>query len=363
MIFGNIFNKKKILITGHTGFKGSWLALWLQELGAEICGYSANKLFPPSHFRLLGLDQKFRNEVGDICDHKKVSDLIADFKPDVIFHLAAQALVRESLENPLSTIQTNAVGSATILDAVRKQPNIQAVIMVTSDKVYENHEWDWGYRETDQLGGKDPYSASKASAELIINSFIRCYFTNSDTIVAVGRAGNVIGGGDWALDRIVPDCIRAWTNKQPVLIRNPESVRPWQHVLEPLSGYLRLAEMALKGQRIIDHQAYNFGPNTEVNQTVSKLIEAMSARWPNSSWAEDTKVNSSVSTEAKVLMLSCEKARNELNWQPVWGFEKTLTKTIDWYHEQAKCSNFDAYAKGVEQIKQYCIEKTKIAQG
>ena len=349
-VFDHVFTKKRVLITGHTGFKGSWLALWLNSLGAEVCGYSDRILDDPSHFSLLNLADDIRHETGDICDRERLADVVTDFKPDIIFHLAAQALVHDSLRAPLTTIQANALGTATVMDVARDHSDLQALIMITSDKVYENKEWAWGYRETDQLGGKDPYSASKAAAELVISSFLRCYFNNTKTIVAIGRAGNVIGGGDWAADRIVPDCVRAWGAGQAAMIRNPLATRPWQHVLEPLSGYMRLAELALSGDARINHQAYNFGPKPEVTQNVQELLSSMTARWPGSCWTGETDPAKLAAPEAGLLKLSCDKAHRELNWYPTWSYQDTVNHTVDWYRAHATDSAFDARQFGLDQI-------------
>jgi len=357
-VFDSVFQNKKILITGHTGFKGSWLSLWLQSLGAELCGYSDCVFDDPSHFSLLNLESSIRHELGDICDRDRLANVVNEFKPDVVFHLAAQALVHDSLRAPLATIQTNTMGTATLLDVVKDYPKIQAVILITSDKVYENNEWAWGYRETDPMGGKDPYSASKAAAELVINSFLRCYFDKAETIIATGRAGNVIGGGDWAKDRIVPDCIRAWHAGAPAKIRNPLATRPWQHVLEPLSGYLRLAELALSGTQSINHQAYNFGPASEVTQNVQELLSSMSARWPESAWRDESDPEKLAAPEAGLLKLSCDKAHRELNWFPTWNYKDTVANTIDWYRAYSTNPDFDARTFSLDQIKSYSATAT-----
>lgn len=352
-MFEDVFRNKKILITGHTGFKGSWLSLWLKNLGADLCGFSDRVFDDPSHFSLLGLSDDLRHEIGDICDRERLVDVVADFKPEIIFHLAAQALVSDSLRSPLETIKSNTLGTATLLDVTKDHPDIKAIILVTSDKVYENKEWEWGYRETDQLGGKDPYSASKASAEMVINSYLRCYFSASNTTIAIGRAGNVIGGGDWAADRIVPDCIRAWTAGNPAVIRNPLATRPWQHVLEPLSGYMRLAEMALHGNAQINHQAYNFGPKAEVTQNVQELLISMSARWPGSSWIGETDAARLAAPEAGLLKLCCDKAHKALHWYPTWSYKDTIHNTIDWYRAYVSDTAFDAKHYGLDQIAAY----------
>jgi len=357
-VFGNIFKDKKILITGHTGFKGSWLTLWLSELGAKICGYSNRVLPDPSHFTLLKISTCIRHEIGDICDKDKLDKVVTDFKPDIIFHLAAQPLVLEALKNPLSTVQTNTLGTVTLLDVVRRHPDINAVIIVTSDKVYHNQEWAWGYRETDRLGGKDPYSASKAATELILQSFLNCFFPfgsahTTRTIVSVGRAGNVIGGGDWAENRIVPDCMKAWGLGGSVSIRNPMSTRPWQHVLEPLSGYLRLAELAVNGHFRIHREAYNFGPTQETNRSVLDLLTSMANRWPQAKWEVEKTSSQSNKPEAGLLKLSCEKANRDLDWHPAWSYQETVNQTVDWYRASCHDQSFDALNYGLKQIEMY----------
>lgn len=358
LMFKDIFKGRRILITGHTGFKGSWLTLWLNQMGAKICGYSAEVLSPPSHFSLLGIEDEIRHEIGDICDYQRLSSVVLDFQPDVIFHLAAQAIVKESLSDPINTFNTNTTGMATLLSVVKKHPDIKAAILITSDKVYENKEWAWGYREIDQLGGKDPYSASKAAAELVINSYIESYFRESNTIIAVGRAGNVIGGGDWALDRIVPDCARAWGENKNVVIRNSLSTRPWQHVLEPLSGYLRLAELALSNNQNIQHQAYNFGPNAETNQNVGELVQSMLQRWPHAGWIDETTKIGTTYGEANLLRLSCEKACKDIGWKPTWNFSETVKHTIEWYFAFSCEETFNARTFSEEQILRYCADAT-----
>lgn len=355
-MFNDTFKGRKVLITGHTGFKGSWLTLWLNQIGAKICGYSSEVFSSPSHFSLLGIEDEIRHEIGDICDYQRLNSVVSEFQPEIIFHLAAQAIVKESLNEPINTFNTNTMGMATLLSVLKKHPNIKATILITSDKVYENKEWPWGYREIDQLGGKDPYSASKAAAELVINSYFKSYFQESNTIISIGRAGNVIGGGDWALDRIVPDCARAWGKNESVVIRNSLSTRPWQHVLEPLSGYLRLAELALKGNQTIQHQAYNFGPNAETNQNVGELVKSMSQRWPNAGWIDETSKMETANAEANLLKLSCEKADKDFGWKPTWNFFQTVTHTIDWYFAFSLQDKFNARTFSEEQILRYCAD-------
>ena len=241
-MFENIYHNRRVLVTGHTGFKGSWLSSWLLDLGATVAGFSANVPTEPSHFELLKLTDRIEHFEGDVRNKGSLQKAISKFCPEIVFHFAAQSLVRKSYEDPILTFETNSIGTLNLLECLRNQPSIKAAILITSDKCYENVEWLWGYRENDRLGGKDPYSASKACAELISKVYMESFFKNNGPNIATARAGNVIGGGDWAPDRIVPDCFRAWSNKKPTITRNPKATRPWQHVLEPLSGYLTLGQ-------------------------------------------------------------------------------------------------------------------------
>ena len=284
-LFNKIFKNKTILITGHTGFKGSWLSIWLNHLGAKVVGVSDNEISIPSNFATSKVSDVVNDCWADIRDVKAINKLIEDIQPDFVFHLAAQSLVRSSYNDPIETITTNAIGTANILNALRPLNKKVTAVIITSDKAYDNVEWVWGYRETDRLGGKDPYSASKGMAELVIRSYVESFFHHSDSNVTIGiaRAGNVIGGGDWAVDRIVPDCMKAWSQGKLVDIRSPNATRPWQHVLEPLSGYLALA--ANLTQDVRNHgEAYNFGPSDDKNYPVSKLIDEMSAYWEQIKW-------------------------------------------------------------------------------
>jgi CDP-glucose 4,6-dehydratase len=279
------FDGAKILITGHTGFKGSWLSLWLTKLGAQVYGVSQDIPTTPSLFTSIELEKKLKDYRFDICEKDLLNNLIGEIKPNFIFHLAAQSLVRPSYKDPLNTLKTNALGTAKVLDSLRLLDKPMVAVMITSDKVYDNVEWLWGYRETDRLGGKDPYSASKGMAELVIRSYVESYFNspNSDVRIGIARAGNVIGGGDWATDRIVPDCINAWSVSKMVDIRNLHATRPWQHVMEPLSGYLSLG-LRLYESNNLHGEAYNFGPPARQNYTVRKLINEMrhsDLRYPN----------------------------------------------------------------------------------
>jgi len=327
---------RRVLVTGHTGFKGSWLTLWLASAGAEVSGL-ALAAEDPSMFRSLDLASLCRHREGDVRDYGTVERAIADARPEFVFHLAAQSLVRQSYVAPLETIQTNIVGTANVLEAVRRSGRRCVVVIVTSDKCYENRNSIHGYRETDRLGGHDVYSMSKAAAELVVSSYRRSFFSDGSIAadgvkVASVRAGNVIGGGDWAVDRIVPDCIRALRSSQPVMMRNPNAVRPWQHVLEPLSGYLRLAismDEAPDAERFCD--AWNFGPDLRGARTVRELVSEIIKAWGSGSSAEG---NAAPAVhEAAMLRLSIDKAAAELGWSPRWSFEETCGRTVEWYRE------------------------------
>ncbi len=323
------FKNKTILITGHTGFKGSWLTAWLQSIGANITGASLKPKTEPSHFSEAQISKNINDIRIDIRCKDKISDLINDLKPDFIFHLAAQAIVKDSYIEPILTWETNVIGSLNILEALKKIEKKCNVIMVTSDKCYENVEWVWGYKENDKLGGSDPYSASKAAIEIGISAFVRSFFSNDKNIrIASARAGNVIGGGDWSENRIVPDIIKAWSNDDKAILRNPDSTRPWQHVLEPLSGYLNLAIMLDKDSKL-NGQSFNFGPSDLVSYTVQDLTEKMSAYWSNKKWQSIREINPD--HESKLLKLNCDKAFSLLEWNSVLNFDETVKFTTDWY--------------------------------
>lgn len=328
-MFANIYQGRNVFITGHTGFKGSWLCAWLLNLGANVSGFSLNIPTSPSNFEALRLAEKIKDIRGDVRDFKSLSSAVASCKPDVIFHLAAQPLVRLSYQNPVETFETNMLGVMNILELTRMHQGIKAVIIVTSDKCYRNQEWVWGYRETDRLGGYDPYSASKGCAELIAQSYFQSYFQNGPACATV-RAGNVIGGGDWALDRIVPDCARAWAANKPVEIRSPAATRPWQHVLEPLSGYLWLAAMLLSGNEFVRNQSYNFGPPADVNNSVGEVVKKLQRYWPDfkSNFKDESSTDKK---ECGLLKLCCDKALAQLNWKAVLRFEETIRYTAEWY--------------------------------
>lgn len=322
----NFWDKKRVLITGHTGFKGSWLSLWLRNLGASVYGLALEPNTDPSLFRQLKLATQIAHKIGDICDSAMIGHRLKETRPDVVFHLAAQSLVLESYKNPIENWMTNVLGTVNLLDALRDLDKPCAAIMVTTDKVYENKEWLYPYRENDRLGGNDPYSASKAACELAISSYRTSYFQDHNVVVASARAGNVIGGGDWAANRIVPDIVKALMAKQPIPIRNLKAKRPWQHVLEPLSGYLRLAEQLYTGKQLAS--SYNFGPEAHDIQTVKDLVEQALTLWPGS--FEDQS-SSTAPYEAGLLGLRIELARSDLAYQPRWNFATGLEKTIIWY--------------------------------
>ena len=341
MIHKSFWQNKNVLITGHTGFKGSWLALWLLKKGAKVSGISLEPNTNPSLFDQLEINLELQNNYyQDIREEKKIQELINNVKPDIVFHMAAQPLVRESYLDPLGTWDVNVMGSLNILSAISDLSNLCAVVMITTDKVYKNKEWQFGYRENDELGGYDPYSASKAACEIAIQSW-RASFCNlkkdnfSNIAIASARAGNVIGGGDWAKDRILPDTILSLVDNKEILVRNPEAKRPWQHVLEPISGYLTLAEKLYLTQKNIKSEkdncfssCFNFGSNLESNKKVSELVNQILTYWPGSWKLKKSEINLH---EAKQLYLNTDNAFRVLNWQPLWDFDTTIKRTVDWY--------------------------------
>jgi CDP-glucose 4,6-dehydratase len=331
MTLHNAFHNKSVLVTGHTGFKGSWLTAWLQSLGAKVTGIALDPPTVPSHFFAARLSDDISDLRIDIRDQAALRDAIMAAQPDFVFHLAAQALVRRSYAEPLETWQINVTGTLHVLEALRALDKPCAAVLITSDKCYDNVEWVWGYRETDALGGPDPYSASKGGAELAIRSYVKSFFpkTTSKVRIAAARAGNVIGGGDWAADRIVPDCVRAWSGNQSVELRNPNSTRPWQHVLEPLSGYLVLAA-ALMQRAELHGEPFNFGPPAQQNHSVLELVQKMSCYWDQVRWQDASKCAAGP-YESGLLKLNCDKALHHLRWQAVMGFDDTVRMTAEWY--------------------------------
>ena len=334
-----------MLVTGHTGFKGSWLCEWLLTLGAEVTGLALPPATEPALFEQLGLATRLRHITGDIRDFAAVRAVVAEVQPDFVFHLAAQPLVRLSYDQPLETYATNVMGTAHVLEALRALNKPCTAVMITTDKCYENREWLHGYREEDPMGGYDPYSSSKGAAELVIAAYRRSYFSALDSLVRVAsaRAGNVIGGGDWALDRIVPDCIRSLQRLEAIPVRNKVATRPWQHVLEPLSGYLQLGaslhHAASHAQTTALNRlgsGFNFGPALTSNRTVADLVQEVLKHWPGQ-W-EDRSDPHAVH-EAKLLNLATDKAYHLLHWQPVWNFEETIARTVVWYRETSTQPN------------------------
>ena len=326
---------KRVFLTGHTGFKGSWLALWLQHLGAETIGYALDSPSSPSLFDVANVREGMTSLKGDIRQIGDLRDAFKEFQPEIVIHMAAQSLVRLSYLEPVETYATNVMGSVNLLDAVRHCPSVRAVVMVTSDKCYENREWPWGYRENEAMGGYDPYSNSKGCSELVTAAYRQSFFGSGghSANVASGRAGNVIGGGDWALDRLIPDMVRATERGEPVFVRNPEAIRPWQHVLEPLSGYLTLAERLYEnGSGLCD--GWNFGPRDDDARPVRWIAERFTSLWgQGASWVQD---NGNHPHEAHYLKLDCSKARAHLGWAPRWSLDRAISNIVDWHraHQQ-----------------------------
>jgi CDP-glucose 4,6-dehydratase len=329
-LFGGVFSGRRVLVTGHTGFKGSWLASWLLSLGAHVTGYALEPPTVPSLFAALHLADHLDDRRGDVRDLAHMRHVLAGADPEVVFHLAAQPLVRRSYAEPVETFATNVMGTANLLEAVRSTPSVRVVVNVTSDKCYENREWEYAYRENDPMGGHDPYSASKGCSELVTAAYQRSFFNHeSGAAVATARAGNVIGGGDWAADRIVPDCVRALLAREPVVVRNPLAVRPWQHVLEPLAGYLLLAAGLLSDPQ--NHVGpWNFGPSQGGNLSVREVVETVLAEWGEGTWTGPP-AGATGPREARFLKLDCSKASDLLGWRSVWSAERGLRTAVGWY--------------------------------
>jgi len=357
-MFNNIYQGKKVLLTGHTGFKGSWLAVWLQKLGAKVVGIALPPITLPSHFAVLKLD--LESYLVDIRNYDELLKIIKKEQPEIIFHLAAQPLVRDSYVMPLGTLATNVMGTANLLNACREIGSLQAVVVVTSDKCYENKEQDIGYRESDPMGGYDPYSASKGCAELVTASFRNSYFNLNEfgkkhqVLLASARAGNVIGGGDWSRDRLIPDIMRAVSSGEKVLIRNPQATRPWQHVLECLSGYLCLGEKLLERDKKFA-EAWNFAPNDNGITTVGEIVEKIKNYWPKMQY--EIARNSNQPHEANLLKLDATKANSLLHWREVWDLEKTLAMTTNWYREFYEKSMVFTH----DDIQNYVIDANNLA--
>ncbi|MBI4938470.1 MAG: CDP-glucose 4,6-dehydratase [Nitrosomonadales bacterium] len=352
-MFGNIYRGRRVLITGHTGFKGSWLTCWLLKLGANVIGISKDVPTHPAMFEELGLARRMRHHQADVRDLEAMRELINGEQPDFIFHLAAQAIVSASYTDPAETMSTNAMGTMNILEVLRTFQHPCVAVMITSDKCYDNVEWVWGYRETDSLGGKDIYSGSKGAAELVIKSYLHSFFQNSHPVrLGVGRAGNVIGGGDWARDRIVADCMRAWSEGRTVEIRSPRATRPWQHVLEPLSGYLALGQ-ALNKEAGLHGEAFNFGPRAEQNHSVIELLGDLGRHWGFDNSAEACQITANIPFhEAGLLKLNCDKALFHLKWEANLAYADAVRLVGDWYAAYYRKSA-DMYALTLEQIAAY----------
>lgn len=354
MIDKNFWRGKRVLVTGCTGFKGSWITSWLLELGADVYGYALEAPTKPSMFESLKLADKINYYLGDIRDYAQFESFLDKSKPEIVLHLAAQPLVRYSYENPIETYHTNVLGLVNVLEAIRQHKTVKAVVNVTSDKCYENKEWLWGYRENEPFGGYDPYSNSKGCAELVTSCYQSSYFNVKDynkshqTLLASARAGNVIGGGDWAGDRLIPDMLRAFLSNQTVYIRNPLAIRPWQHVLEPISGYLMLAEKLFMGHT--DYACgWNFGPYDTDAKNVEYIVSELCDLWGNgASWSDDHTIHPH---EANYLKLDCSKANHDLLWKPRWTLNHALIKIVDWYKTYQ--SNGNLYTLTLNQIKEY----------
>ena len=318
---------KRVFLTGHTGFKGSWLSLWLNHLGSSVKGYALDPPTSPSLFNVAKVSEVIDSQIGDIRDQELLYESMVKFNPDILFHMAAQPLVRHSYDEPVETYEVNVIGTAKVLEVARSCSNLKAVIIITTDKCYENEGFDKSYKETDPMGGYDPYSSSKGCAELVTSAYRRSFLKEQNIGLASARAGNVIGGGDWASDRLIPDILRSFDINEPVIVRNPNATRPWQHVLEPLSGYLVLA------QKLYDNcdeyaEGWNFGPDEKDVQPVNWVLDKMISNWSNSSWSTDNNINP---YEAGYLKLDISKAREKLGWRPTWGLDSALGRIIDWH--------------------------------
>ena len=345
---------KRVLLTGHTGFKGSWLSLWLQSMGAQVVGYALAPPTEPSLFEVAGVGAGMTSVIGDILDLEHLRSVFAEHKPEIVIHMAAQPLVRYSYAEPVETYSTNVMGTVNLLEAVRGTPGVKAVVNVTTDKCYENREWAWGYRENEAMGGYDPYSSSKGCAELVTAAYRNSFFNSAtfnvkhSTAIASARAGNVIGGGDWAEDRLIPDIMRAITQGRSVTIRNPHAIRPWQHVLEPLSGYLKLAQK-LYEEGAAYAEGWNFGPNDEDAKPVQWIVEQLTQSWgEGASWLLD---GGEHPHEAHYLKLDCSKAKSRLDWHPRWHLDEALKRIVDW--QKQYLYGRDMRAVTIEQIDLY----------
>ena len=342
------WRSKRVLITGHTGFKGSWLSLWLQSMGAQLQGIALAPPSTPALFNEANVAKGMEHQAADIRDYDKIKTLVAKFKPEVLIHLAAQPLVRLSYQQPVETYATNVMGTVHVMEAARHAGSVRAIVNITTDKCYENKDWAWGYREDESMGGHDPYSSSKGCAELVSSAYRKSFFKTEGIAMATARAGNVIGGGDWAIDRLIPDILRALERHQPVQIRNPLAIRPWQHVLEPLSGYLLLAERLYKNGQT-DAEGWNFGPRDEDAQPVQWIVERLCETWgQGATWALQSGDHP---YEANYLKLDISKAKQRLQWEPRWSLRHALEQITEWH--RAWLSGDDMQAMCLQQINQY----------
>lgn len=348
MIDKSFWQGRRVYITGHSGFKGSWLCMWLYELGAVVKGYSLDPPTSPSLFEEAKVVSLVESEFGDIRDLEKLIKSIRDFQPEIVIHMAAQPLVRYSYDFPVETYATNVLGTLNVLEAARSCDSVKSIVNVTTDKCYENKEWIWAYRENESIGGYDPYSSSKSCAELVTACYRKSYYEQQGVGLASARAGNVIGGGDWAPDRLVPDILRAMEKKQPLAVRNPNATRPWQHVLEPLSGYLMLAKALFENPDQYA-ESWNFGPDRDDEKPVSWIIDRMITFWPVTSWKIDQ--SESMPHEAGYLKLDISKAKSKLHWRPVWSLSETLPLIISWH--QAWLSGTDIQKFSMNEIQKY----------
>jgi len=346
---------RSVFITGHTGFKGSWLSLWLKNLNANVTGYALESPTNPALFEDAMVSSALQKSIyGDIRDSALFTNAMQDAKPEIVIHLAAQPLVRDSYTDPVRTYTTNVMGTVNLFEAIRQTPSIMAVLNITTDKCYENREWDWSYREVDPMGGHDPYSSSKGCAELVSSAYRRSFFQEKGVELATARAGNVIGGGDWAKDRIIPDAMRALIDNKTLLVRNPAATRPWQHVLEPLSGYLMLCQQLIQHPDVFA-ESWNFGPNEEDAQPVSNLASIIVKKWgDHASWGLDKGEHPH---EAHSLKLDCSKAKTQLKWQPIWKLERALDETVQWYKAWHNKVNMHQFS--LNQIETYQQEHLK----
>lgn len=350
IVDGEFWRERRVLLTGHTGFKGAWLSLWLQRLGARVTGFSLGVPTEPSLYELARVGEGMESIEGDVRDPGALASALASARPEVVIHMAAQSLVRRSFSQPRLTYEVNVMGTVNLLDAVRRDGDVRVVVNVTSDKCYQNREWEWAYREDEPMGGHDPYSSSKGCAELVTDAFRRSFFADGATRVASARAGNVIGGGDWGEDRLIPDLMRAALEDRIVYVRNPDSIRPWQHVLNPLGGYLALAQALWSSQHLAG--GWNFGPAEEDARPVRWIVQRIAALWPRPlTWVEDAEPSRFSLHEARYLKLDSARARARLGWRPRWDLARGLDATVAWY--RALRAGEDMAAVTAQQIGAY----------